>query len=84
MKTPSKKGFALIVVLSFVVLVAAVLVAFMMSVTTERASSSGDAASISARRLGDMAVALVQTQINSAAISTTNVFLVIGYRWEVT
>ena len=72
MKTPSKKGFALIVVLSFVVLVAAVLVAFMMSVTTERASSSGYAASISARRLGDMAVALVQTQINSAAISSTN------------
>jgi uncharacterized protein (TIGR02600 family) len=71
MKTPlilkDRRGYALVLVLSFVVLVTSMLVAFLLTATTERAASGGFAASVTARQLGDTAIAMVQGQINDAS-----------------
>lgn len=69
----SRRGYALVLVLSFIVLVTAMLVGFLLSATTERAASGGFAASVSARQIADSAVAVVQGQINDATTQGINV-----------
>ncbi|PTX95320.1 hypothetical protein DB345_13675 [Spartobacteria bacterium LR76] len=62
----SLKGFALVIVLGVIVLVVALIIGFLSRATTERAAASGFTASVNARQLGDMAVSIVQSQINDA------------------
>ena len=61
-----ERGFILITVLAIVVLLVATVVAFLLRAASERVSSSGYSASVSARQLGDTAVNLVQGQIQLA------------------
>jgi uncharacterized protein (TIGR02600 family) len=68
-----KGGFALVVVLGILVLLVVLAVGFLVSAGTERASSSAFDASVSARQVGDIAVSLVQGQINIATTQGSNV-----------
>lgn len=63
----SRSGVALVIILAFLVLIFAMAVAFLGSIVTERASSSSYATSTTTRQLGDMAVNLVQAQIQHAS-----------------
>lgn len=62
----SASGFVLVTVLIVMVLLVVLVVAFLMRVATERTSASGFHGSASARQLADMAVGLVQGQIDLA------------------
>ena len=59
-------GVALVVVLASLVLIAAVLVMFLTTVTMERRAASGSQALVSNRQLSDTVVSLVQSQIRQA------------------
>ncbi len=65
-RRPRPSGFALVIVLGVIVLVVALIIGFLSRATTERTAASGFAASASARQLADVAVSIVQTQINDA------------------
>lgn len=65
-----QKGVALVIILAFLVLIFAMAVAFLGSIATERASSASFATSTTTRQLGDMAVNLVQAQIQQASTQT--------------
>lgn len=69
----SQQGVALIVVLGVVVLIAGFIVAFLLSTTSERSSSTSFAASVQARQLADTAVSLVQAQIGDATTQGVDV-----------
>jgi uncharacterized protein (TIGR02600 family) len=59
-------GFALVLVLGVLVLIMILMTGFMAKSRSERASSAGYRASAEARQMGDIAVNLVQGQINHA------------------
>jgi uncharacterized protein (TIGR02600 family) len=69
----SRSGFALILVLAVVVLLAALIVAFLSRVATERTTSSGYQASASVRALADNVTSLVEAQINIASTQGASV-----------
>lgn len=58
---------ALVIILAFLVLIFAMAAAFLGSIVTERASSSSYATSTTTRQLADMAVNIVQAQIQHAS-----------------
>ena len=62
----SREGVALVIVLSILVLLAALTIGFMTSVTNERTATSVNSALISARQLNDTAINLVIEQIREA------------------
>lgn len=66
-------GFALVIVLSILVLVVAIVLTFLVRAGTERTSSASYNASVSARQMADTAVSLVQAQINQAATQGSSV-----------
>lgn len=59
-------GFALIIVLSILALLVAMILGFFIVATNERSLASGYSSSITARQMADIAVSLVQGQINIA------------------
>lgn len=61
-----QRGFALVILLGILVLLVVLVVGFLISASTERASSSAFDASVAARHFGDVGVSLVQGQINIA------------------
>jgi uncharacterized protein (TIGR02600 family) len=65
-----RKGVALILVVSFIVLLSALVVGFFSRVTTELAGSRSYAESISARQLAESAVSMVMGQIRAATTIT--------------
>ncbi len=66
-------GFALVIVLSVLVLVVALAIAFLNRATTERSAAAGYSSLISARQLSESAVGLVQSQINLATLQGQDV-----------
>ena len=62
----STRGVALIIVLSMLVLLSALIVAFMNSATTERAASAANEGLVNARQIADSTVSLVIGQIRDA------------------
>ena len=72
MKSAKKRGAALIIVLAILVLLTALLVGFLSRVGTDRASTASYSAVASTRQLADMAVNLVQAQINDATSQGTS------------
>ncbi len=72
-KPSSRSGFALVIVLSVLVLLVALAMGFLSRASTERSAASGYYASVSARQLADTAVGLVQGQINMATTQGSNV-----------
>ena len=60
-------GFALVIILGIIVLMAALAIGFLSSTGTERAAATGFQAAVSTRHLADTAVSLVQGQINIAS-----------------
>src|SRR5215210_7548042 len=62
----SARGVALVIVLAMLVLLSALLVAFMSTATTERASSYANAGVSTARQIADSTVSLVISQIREA------------------
>src|SRR5687768_410506 len=62
----NSRGVALVIVLAMLVLLSALLVAFMSTATTERASSYANAGATSARQIADSTVSLVISQIRDA------------------
>src|SRR5262245_46775394 len=62
----SRSGVALVIVLSVLVLLSALIIGFMSSVSTERTATSVNSALITARQLNDTAVNLVIEQIREA------------------
>ena len=69
----SKRGYALILVLSVVVLCVVMVTAFLSRSTQERSAAAGNKASADARRLADIAVSLVQGQINHATTQGSDI-----------
>ncbi len=65
-RTHGKRGVALIIVLSMLVLLAGIVVAFMTAASTERAASSANAGIVNARQIADSTVSLVIGQIRDA------------------
>ena len=65
-KWRQRKGVALILVVSFIVLMSALVVGFFSRVTTELTSARSYAESISARQLAESAVSVVMGQIRAA------------------
>lgn len=63
---PSNRGVALVIVLGVLVLVLGLIVAFITRAGADRSSSASYAAANASRHLGDLAVNLVQGQINDA------------------
>lgn len=68
-----RQGFALIIVLSILVLLMVLVVGFISRVGTERSAAAGAQASVSSRQLADTAVNLVQGQIQLAATQGSSV-----------
>src|SRR5687768_4284842 len=68
LKCPSQEahGVALVIVLAMLVLLSALLVAFISTATTERASSYANAGVTAARQIADSTVSLVISQIRDA------------------
>lgn len=62
----TNRGVALVIVLAMLVLLSALLVAFMSTATTERASSYANAGVSTARQIADSTVSLVISQIRDA------------------
>src|SRR5262245_29339595 len=62
----TSRGVALVIVLSVLVLMAALTIGFMSSVTGDRTATSTNSALISARQLNDTAINLVIEQIREA------------------
>jgi len=67
------RGFALVLVLGVIVLVTILIAGFMAKSRTERVASAGYRASAEARQFGDIAVNLVQGQINHATTQGSQV-----------
>lgn len=67
------KGVALVLVLGVIVLVTVLMAGFMAKSRTERFAAAGYRASAEARQLGDLAVNLVQGQINHATTQGSRV-----------
>jgi len=61
-----RRGVALVLVLSVVVLITALIVGFLLRVGSDRLSTASYSTGVAARQLGDVAVNLVQGQINDA------------------
>lgn len=72
-KSPGARGFALVVVLGILVLVVILAVGFLLRASTERSAASSYQASSIARQMADIAVGLVQGQINMAATQGSDV-----------
>ncbi|PTY04031.1 hypothetical protein DB346_04345 [Verrucomicrobia bacterium LW23] len=68
-----KQGYALILVLSVIALCVVMVTAFLSRSTQERSAAAGNKATADARRLGDIAVSLVQGQINHATTQGTDI-----------
>ena len=68
-----RAGMALIIILSCLVLITGVIVAFFSSVTTELSAAKGYANGISTRELSDTALATVMGSIRSATTSGTGI-----------
>lgn len=66
-------GYALVTVLTIIVLVVGISVAFLLKATTERSAASSYAASMKARQFAETAVSVVQAQINDAATQGSQV-----------
>lgn len=69
---PGKNGVALIIVLSIIVLLSGLLVAFMSSVGTESASAKASVRGIEARQIAESAVNLAISQIREATRGDAN------------
>ncbi len=67
---PQPRGVALVIVLSMLVLLSALLVAFMTTASTERQAAFANAGVTSARQLADSTVSLVISQIREATSGT--------------
>lgn len=67
------RGFALVVVLATLVLLMILVIGFIWRAGTERAAASAFRSSVSTRQLADIAVGLVQGQINLATTQGANV-----------
>src|SRR5690606_16533033 len=63
----ARRGYALVFTLAVVSLVIVMILGFLESSRTERSSAGSFVAATSARQLADSAVALVQSQINTAS-----------------
>jgi len=70
-----ERGVALLIVLAVIVLITALIVGFLLRAGTDRSATSSYSASVAARQLGDVAVNLVEGQINDATTQGT------GYTW---
>lgn len=70
---PGAGGFALVIVLGVLVLVAALAIAFLLRATTERKVSSSYQAAVIARQMADTAVSVVQGQIQMATTGNPDV-----------
>ncbi|HSJ03309.1 MAG TPA: hypothetical protein VK956_12685, partial [Verrucomicrobium sp.] len=68
-----RKGMALVLVLSFLVLLSALILAFFGSVTTETKASRYTDAGNRSRELVDTATSVVMAQIRSATTRGTNI-----------
>ncbi|MFV0336616.1 MAG: Verru_Chthon cassette protein A [Chthoniobacterales bacterium] len=73
LSTQHQGAFALVVVLALIVLMVILVAGFLFRASTERTSSSGYSASVTARQLADKTVGVIQAQINEAATQGSNV-----------